>query len=209
ITHAHLDHVNALPFLLDNLIGRVAAGVDVYGSAETVEALRRHIFNGVIWPDFTVLPKPDQAVLRLHAVSPGEPFPVGPYMVEAVAVNHSVPTLAYLIEGPDGTVAFSGDTGPTENLWHRLSQIKNLRAIFLETSFPTSHAELAGRTRHLCVEDVGRELAKIGHSLGLPVYLYHLKPEYQDVIKREVDHLAAWKIRLAVPGETIKITAPA
>jgi ribonuclease BN (tRNA processing enzyme) len=209
ITHPHLDHINALPFLLDNLIGRVEAGVDVYASAETIDALRNHIFNGLIWPDFTVLPKPDQAVVRLHAVRPGETFPVGPYMVEAVPVNHSVPGLAYLIEGPDGTVVFSGDTGPTEALWHRLAQIKNLRAIFLETSYPTSHLDMAARTKHLCVEDVGRELAKIGHAPGVPVYLYHLKPEYQDIIKREVDHLAAWKIRLAVPGETIKIVPPA
>jgi ribonuclease BN (tRNA processing enzyme) len=162
----------------------------------------------VIWPDFTVLPKPDQAVVRLHAIRPGEPFAAGPYTVEAVAVNHSVPGLAYLIEGPAGTVVFSGDTGPTESLWKRLAQIQNLRAIFLETSYPSSHLEMAGRTRHLCVEDVGRELAKIGHAPGVPVYLYHLKPEYHDMIKREVDHLAAWKIRLAMAGETIKIAPP-
>jgi len=209
ITHAHLDHVNALPFLLDNLIGRVEAGVDVYGSSESMDALRQNLFNGVIWPDFTVLPRPDQAVVRLHAVRPGEPFSVGTYMVEAVAVNHSVPCLAYLIEGPDGTVAFSGDTGPTEALWKRLAEVKNLRVVFLETSYPTSHMEMAGRTRHLCVEDVGRELAKIGHAPNVPVYLYHVKPEYQEAIKREVDRLAAWKIQLAVAGETIKIAPPA
>jgi cAMP phosphodiesterase len=205
LTHSHLDHIHALPFLLDNLIGRVEAGVDVYGSTETIQALRQHVFNGVIWPDFTVLPRTDTPVVRLHTVQPDQTFSVGPYTVEAVSVPHSVPGLAYLIQGPDGTVVFTGDTGPTETLWHRVAAVKDLKAIFMETSFPTTHLELAGRTKHLCVEDVGRELAKIGHAPGVPVFLYHMKPEFLETIKREVDHLAAWKIRLAVPGETLKL----
>jgi ribonuclease BN (tRNA processing enzyme) len=204
ITHSHLDHISALPFLLDNLIGRIEAGVDIFGAPETMEALHRHIFNGVIWPDFTVLPKPDAPVMRLHAVTPGEPFFVGPYTVEAIPVSHTVPTLAYCIQATDGTVVFTGDTGPTDALWKRVSQMKDLKAIFMEASFPASHIDLAGRTRHLCVEDIGRELAKIGHAPGVPVYLYHIKPEFLDVIRREVEHLAPWKIRLAVPGEVIK-----
>ena len=38
---------------------------------ETLAALRAHIFNGVIWPDFTRLPSAEQPTLAL------EPFAVG------------------------------------------------------------------------------------------------------------------------------------
>src|SRR6187431_945169 len=60
ITHSHLDHVLAIGLLADSVTRRrVAAAappVVVHALAETIDALRRYIFNGVIWPDFSRLP---------------------------------------------------------------------------------------------------------------------------------------------------------
>jgi cAMP phosphodiesterase len=60
LTHSHLDHVLAVGLLADSgLRLRMAAKrppVQVYALRDTLEALREHIFNGVIWPDFTVIP---------------------------------------------------------------------------------------------------------------------------------------------------------
>ncbi len=97
LTHTHLDHLNALPFLLDNLIGRVAEGLAIYSTPPVLEALRRDIFNGTIWPDFTRLPNPEAPVARLQPIETGRPFTAGSCTVEAVAVDHTVPAVAYLV----------------------------------------------------------------------------------------------------------------
>src|SRR6185436_4762310 len=53
ITHAHLDHMAGLPLMLDNIFTDMNEIIWVYAIEETVQALHQHIFNNVIWPDFT------------------------------------------------------------------------------------------------------------------------------------------------------------
>src|SRR5881628_3521826 len=75
ISHSHLDHVLAIGLLADSVMRqRAAAGrgpIKVHALPETIAALRTHIFNGVIWPDFTRLPSAERPMLRF------EPFAVG------------------------------------------------------------------------------------------------------------------------------------
>jgi glyoxylase-like metal-dependent hydrolase (beta-lactamase superfamily II) len=56
VTHSHLDHVAALPFLVENVLGRAREPVEVAAPAEVIASLRRHLFNDDIWPDFSRLP---------------------------------------------------------------------------------------------------------------------------------------------------------
>ena len=60
LTHAHLDHIAGLPMLIDSIFtDEVDIPVTVYGRAETLKAIQDHLFNWVIWPDFAVLPNPE------------------------------------------------------------------------------------------------------------------------------------------------------
>lgn len=205
LTHPHLDHLHALPFLLDNLVGRIAESVTIYGTDGTLEAVRRHIFNGLIWPDFTVIPTPQTPIARLQPVETGRPFIAGAFRVEAVPVTHSVPGVGYLVSGDAGTVAFTGDTGPTQSFWERLRTVPELRAIFMETSFPSSRQEMGALTRHLTTADVCRELAKLGRTPDIPIYLYHIKPEFTAEIAREAEAITPWKVRPVRMGEVIQV----
>ncbi|MBX9795183.1 MAG: MBL fold metallo-hydrolase, partial [Burkholderiaceae bacterium] len=60
ISHSHLDHVLSIALLADSVMrARAAQGrgpIQVHALPQTLAALRDHIFNGVIWPDFTRLP---------------------------------------------------------------------------------------------------------------------------------------------------------
>ena len=56
ITHAHLDHVAALPLMLDAVASSRQQPVRVHALPETIQALKTHIFNNTIWPDFSVIP---------------------------------------------------------------------------------------------------------------------------------------------------------
>jgi len=56
VTHVHLDHVKDLAFLVDNRLGHAPRPLVVAGTAEVIDSLRRDLFNGRIWPDFSRIP---------------------------------------------------------------------------------------------------------------------------------------------------------
>src|SRR5919198_5210326 len=68
VSHAHLDHVVGLAFLVDNIqsAARRTAAVTTASLAPVIDDLRAHCFNNRLWPDFTVLPTPEAPVLRLE-----------------------------------------------------------------------------------------------------------------------------------------------
>ena len=98
LTHAHEDHIGALPHLLRR------APAPVYGSAVTLAFTRRRLREGAF----------EGADLR--AISPRNPFTVGPFTVEPLRVTHSTPdSLALAIRTPAGLIVHSGDFKIDEN----------------------------------------------------------------------------------------------
>ena len=67
VTHAHLDHVKDVPLLADLMVGRRRRPVTVHASKGATETLRRSLFNGRLWPDFTRIPSARRPVVRLEA----------------------------------------------------------------------------------------------------------------------------------------------
>ncbi|MBS1214888.1 MAG: metal-dependent hydrolase, beta-lactamase superfamily, partial [Proteobacteria bacterium] len=53
ITHSHLDHIAALPLMIDSVADLRDRPVTVHAAAATLEAIRSHVFNWAIWPDFS------------------------------------------------------------------------------------------------------------------------------------------------------------
>src|SRR3954470_1280037 len=66
ISHSHLDHVLSIGLLADAVMRvreeQKRPAIQVHALPETIAALRAHIFNGVIWPDFTRLPSADDPI---------------------------------------------------------------------------------------------------------------------------------------------------
>ena len=56
VTHAHLDHVKDMMFLADNICYlQKERPLMVYGTTYIIDALKTHLFNGTIWPDFSTI----------------------------------------------------------------------------------------------------------------------------------------------------------
>lgn len=187
LTHAHADHIASIPFLLDVRIGY--ATLDVYGLRETIAALRVHIFNNKIWPDFERIPDPRQPLLRYHEIEREKPLTVEGIRFFPVGVDHTVPTVGYIISDERGTFAFSGDTGPTKRIWEVVRATENLKAVWLEISFPERLDRIATLSKHLSTRTIGDEIAKLPPRV--PVYLYHLKPGFLDEMARELGPIMA------------------
>jgi ribonuclease J len=93
LTHAHEDHVGALPYILEHF------NVPIYGTRLTLgllaNKLREHDLEDTV---------------DVRQITAGEPWDVGPFRIEGIRVTHSLmDCLALAIETPIGTVIHTGD----------------------------------------------------------------------------------------------------
>jgi cAMP phosphodiesterase len=156
----------------------------VYARDETLRAVREHMFNDVIWPDFTKLPSPDRPMLRFHSCSPGDTITINRRDFFAVDVMHSVPSLGYTVQNSGGAFAVSGDTKTNETLWPVLNACDDLRVLVIEVSFPDEMEQLASDAGHYCPRTLTRDLQRLRHSPD--IWLTGMKPGEEDTIFEQV-----------------------
>ncbi|MEW6585017.1 MAG: 3',5'-cyclic-nucleotide phosphodiesterase [Nitrospirota bacterium] len=205
ITHAHLDHVLSIPFLADNIIvGNEQHHVNIYSIAPVISTIKSHLFNSAMWPDFTIIPNPRDAILNLVVLRAGKSLGINDYLVTPYRVNHTVPAVGYLVEDRRGKRFFyTGDAGPSGRTWGKIGE-KQINALIIDVSFPNSLRELAIMTGHLTPELLRQELSKMKHEPGR-VYITHLKPQYFRTIKSELLKLRIKKLTILKEGDTIRI----
>jgi len=204
LTHSHLDHIACLPLLIDSVFDRLDQPLTVHGLPETLRALRQHIFNDVIWPDFSRLPDPARPVLRYAELQPGTPLELGERTLTPIRVNHSVPAVGYRIDGPSGSLVFSGDTTTNDGLWNVLNSQPPFQILIVEAAFSDADRELSIASRHYCPELLAADLRKLAHRPK--VYLTHPKPGDEDIIFGECrKHLTGYDLHRLCEGDTFHL----
>jgi len=207
VTHSHLDHVLSIGLLADSVTRRRSAAsmppVIVHALAPTIEALRTHIFNGLIWPDFTRLPSKEHPVLRFSAIEVGHVLSIGKRQIEVLSAKHTVPAVGYAVLGSQGAWVFSGDTGPNPALWERLRSLP-VAALVIETAFRDDESALATISKHLCPAQLRLELAQL--SQPARVYITHIKPGEVEAVMSEIGaHDSVHRIQALVSGQTMDL----
>ena len=185
ITHAHLDHIAALPLMLDTIADRRTSPLVVHGTAEVLEVLRRHIFNWAIWPDFAAIPSADSPFMRYEPLVPGAAVDLGGRRLTALPVNHTVPAVGYWLDSGTGSLVFSGDTTICDAFWDAVNAIGNLRHLIIECAFPDREESLAVISRHLCPGMLASELLKLRRACA--IHITHLKPLQMELTMAEID----------------------
>ena len=203
ISHSHLDHTCALPFLIDNNFSAPGFSLRIYAVKEVIASMKNHLFNNTTWPDFTCLPNNLTPVLRLIEIAPEQPFTINGLKFKAVEVTHIVPTTGFIVEDGRGVIAFSSDTGPTQRFWEVTNETKKLKAVITETSFPNELQDLAHVSGHLTPATLDQELRKLKRDV--PVYLYGFKPKHFKVIKQQIRALKRRNLHLLVQGKTYRV----
>jgi 3',5'-cyclic-nucleotide phosphodiesterase len=203
LTHSHLDHVASLPFLLDTVGAQRNRPVTVYAQDATMAALRQHVFNNVIWPDFSRIPSPEQPFMTWRSLPPGAEVELGTRRIRSIPVTHTVPAVGYLVSGSGGAVAFSGDTTTTEEFWRVLNGRADLKHVIIETSFLDRDEQLARVSNHLCPRLLAAELRKLKH--GPQVHITHLMPGFEDAIMLEIAAHVPNSPRRLRHGEVLEI----
>lgn len=202
LTHAHLDHICGLAFMADNLFGEIDHPLQVHATPDTLNVLRKHIFNWSVWPDFTKLPSPSAPLIVLNALTAGNSLAVGALRLQPFIVNHTVPSVGYIVDTGAAVFAFSGDTYASDEIWAQLNALPRLDHLMIEVAFPNGEAALGELSRHFTPALLGSELAKLRHRPM--IHLTHHKPGTEQLIAAECAvALAGWQYRHLRTGDEI------
>ncbi|ATE58708.1 3',5'-cyclic-nucleotide phosphodiesterase [Thauera sinica] len=184
ISHAHLDHIAALPLLIDSVGEARGAPIIIYATAETIRILRSHIFNWLIWPDFSTIPDRLRPFIRFQPIRIDEPVRLGRRSITAFPAHHTVPAASYCLDSGAGQLFYSGDTGYCPELIAAINAQPALRHLIVETAFSDEQRGLALASRHLCPGMVVEMLAEL--AVTPEVHISHLKPGQGDRIMQQI-----------------------
>lgn len=185
VSHAHLDHIRDLATIADNRAQHGCEPLVVVGIRPTIDVLKKHFFNGLLWPDFTAIPTRKNPTIVYKAIRPETRVEIAGYGVRAIQVSHTIDTCAFIVDKKGVSLGYSGDTGPTDRLWQVLAKEKDLRALLMEVSFPNEQQRLATLSGHHTPQTLVKDLAKFGAPQDLPTLLYHIKPTFQSAVEKQ------------------------
>ena len=160
LTHAHEDHIGALPYLLKDV------HAPIFGTPFTLGVVRHKLEEHELLQ-----------TVSLHAVHPRETLKIGPFELEFIRVNHSVVDGVGLAIGtPYGTIVHTGDFkfGHTTiegmatdvNRFARLGEEGVLALLSDSTNvessgYTVSDEEIEDSLRNICEQCAGRMIVAL------------------------------------------------
>lgn len=185
LTHSHLDHVAALPLMVDAIASRRTESLKIHALAGTIMALKAHIFNNVIWPDFSRIPSPQAPFISFLEIRVGQTLRFRDKLVEVLPAVHTVPAAGFAVTAGHGCWVFTGDTERNPAFWRRINQL-NVAMLVIETAFSNGEKDLARRSLHLSPNVLANELDCIARGKNYPIYITHTKPAETEQIMAEI-----------------------
>lgn len=163
ITHAHLDHVVGLTYLLGLLYGRTLRRVTVHGEAEKLAAVREHVFSEPVFP---VAPQFEMRPLTAEVqVAQGG-------RVRWFPLPHPGGSIGYRLDWPGHSLAYVTDTTAAADAAY-VQQIRSVNLLAHECNFTDDWADLARQSGHSCASAV----AEVARAAGVGrLVLTHINP---------------------------------
>lgn len=196
ITHPHADHIRDLPHLIHNRFAQSAGSLTLFATREVMDLLCRDVFNGTVWPNFSeiIAPATGKPAVHYKPLSPGKRIVYNDIGITPVNVDHQIPAAGVILEIAGQSIVFTGDTGPTAEIWKRANKTENVVALITEASFPNDQQALADETAHLTPHTFGEELKKI--TADAPVYASHRKIPFERDIESQIRNLRDRRARV-------------
>jgi len=163
LTHAHLDHVCGLTYLLGILYEKPVSRVRVHGAAEKLAAIQSHLFSEELFP----VQPPCEFVPLTTPVA----LPQGGRLTFC-PLAHPGGSLGFRLDWPGHSLAYITDTTATADAPY-LEFIRRVNVLVHECNFTDEFADLAQLTGHSCTSAVAQlaKAANVGRLL-----LTHVNP---------------------------------
>jgi len=192
LTHSHLDHICHLPFLLNNIISESQRPLQVFGLQATIDALKAHVFNDVIWPDFTKIPSVDKPAVVLNVIKHGDELMLGNKKVVALPVNHAVPATGYWVGDDQVAFAFSGDSAKNDVFWPALNALPEADMLIMDNQYLESEQRISDLAKHYYPGSLKDDLAQLSYRPHL--FITHLPPHKKQEVMSQIEQaLEGWQ----------------
>lgn len=196
LTHPHIDHIKDICFLVENTFFSSRATINVRSTSEILKSVHEHLFNDVLWPDFSkIFVDKENSKTLIKFVPIEQDMTHEGLKINHVRVNHPGNAIGYILDDGNQQIVFSGDTGPTDLLWQRANECPNLKAIFTEISFPNKMDTLARVSGHYTTDQLLTDLKKLKNQ-DVPIYIAHFKPRFFEELMDEFHRLAPERMQL-------------
>jgi ribonuclease BN (tRNA processing enzyme) len=163
LTHAHLDHVVGLTFLLEALHGRAMHRVTVHGQAEKLAAVREHLYHQALFP---VAPQ-----FEFRSIEENTPLP-GAGNLTWFPLKHPGGSIGLRLDWPGRSLAYVTDTTARLDAEY-IEHIRGVDVLLHECYFPDGNEAFAEKTGHSCTTPV----AQVAKAAGVGrLVLVHVAP---------------------------------
>lgn len=200
LSHSHLDHWASLPTFLVNVVGMGNGPVHLYASEDVLTCLREDVFNTRVWPNFLTMTHEGRPFVVPHTIGGGQAMTVEGLRITPVPVNHTVPTLGFILEDATSAIVIASDTAATTEIWQRANATANLKAIFLEATVPDELARLADVAKHLTPATFVSEMDKVTRPATF--LAVHLSARARDQVIAELIAHGRSNLEIAQFGKT-------
>lgn len=208
LTHSHADHITDLPFIIETFFEKRKTPLTIYALEETIQVLKKHSFNDVIWPDFTKIKllNSDEFSLIFKSISLNETIKVHDYYIKVIHANHIAGSCGYVITKNNQAFMISGDTYTNPVIWEEINNNKAITSLILECSFPDKLAELANITKHLTPALIAEGIKTLTRK-NISIFYYHLKPSYKEDLYKDIEKhkLLEYNGKILKEGDVIHI----
>jgi len=161
LSHAHLDHIAGLTFLLPLVLDGRLDRCRVYGRPETLHAVRTHLFAEAVFPvepEFEYVELPEQVAVSREGV------------LRHCPLKHPGASRGFRIDWPDRSLAYITDT-VADGSYREF--VRGVDLLIHECYFPDSQASFAVQTGHSHTTPV----AELARDAGVGrMVLVHIDP---------------------------------
>jgi len=187
ITHSHFDHIKNLPIFADFMLSLANKQFNVYTTEVIKKQIMDHIFNNLIWPDFSALPTRSNPTIKFIPIEFEKQFTIDGIDFLPIEMNHIVESIGFIIRKGKNAVAYSGDTSYCDNFIDHVNADRDIKTLCWEVSFPDRLKSIAVASKHLSPSMLESELSKIKRNI--PVHTFHLKPNLEEEITTELSQI--------------------
>jgi ribonuclease BN (tRNA processing enzyme) len=204
ISHTHIDHLKDLFSFVDELVMMGKYSIEVISVKQIIEIISQNLFNNLIWPDFTVIPSENNAVIKFCEIDLEKTTSKDGISIKPVLMTHTVYTVGFVVKEGKRGFMFTADTGPTERFWKVAKEEKGIEFIIADVSFPNRLDRLAKISGHMTLSMLIEHIDRFGLS-DMPIYITHIKPIFKDEILKELSASGRKTIKPLKQGSVITL----
>jgi len=192
LTHAHLDHISDIPFLIEDIVIKSSKPLKIFALKDTIDALKTYIFNNKIWPDFTKIKliNGSENTIEFHEIELDKTYKIEDLNIIAVKTNHTEGSCGYIVEKNQQGIFITADTYISDTIWETLNKYTWIHSLCIDVSFSSEYEHLAYESKHLTPKLLSQELKKLNRD-NIAIFPMHLKPFFYNEIVKE---LSSYKI---------------